>query len=187
MFLFDILIGRPINDTISLLRDLFKMPTCDTHKILDSSGDIAKITDNVYITSFNTAYNERINGDKFGAVIDMCRCKWPDNAVYKIPVYKYPIDDKHIYPGDEGFVLPDVYGGAAKINELVRDGKKVLVNCMAGMNRSAFVICAYLIQYKDMSPQSAIALVSNANITRNMQTLTNHSFVRILNDPKYFP
>jgi protein-tyrosine phosphatase len=37
---------------------------------------------------------------------------------------------------------------ADKMDEVLREGKKVLVHCVAGVSRSASLILAYLIKYK---------------------------------------
>ena len=55
-------------------------------------------------------------------------------------------------------------------------------NCHAGMNRSASVICAYLILVGKMSYKKAVGLLEKANSTRGLDVLTNPSFRKALKE-----
>lgn len=49
-----------------------------------------------------------------------------------------------------------------RIHEELARGRDVLVHCQAGRQRSATVICAYLIRYRDMSLDDAVATLKSA-------------------------
>ena len=54
--------------------------------------------------------------------------------------------------------------------------KPILVHCHAGMNRSAAVLCGYLILVGGMSYDRSYRLLQKANKTRGLDVLTNPSF-----------
>lgn len=61
--------------------------------------------------------------------------------------------------------------------------KPILVHCHAGMNRSAAVICAYLILVGKMPYDKAVKLIEDANMTRGgLAALTNKHFRRALKE-----
>ncbi len=183
MFMIDILILTPLDNTYMFLRDLFGHEYCTPAPM---ENDVAQVTNNLYITSFRGAFTERINSSKFDAIIDMCDCTWPGDAEYHLPVYKYAIADEYLQPQDIGKTLAIVLAAAAKINELIHQNKHVLVNCAAGINRSALAIGIYLIKYANCTPPQALLMIKNANKTRNKQYLTNPSFRAILLNSSLF-
>ena len=60
-----------------------------------------------------------------------------------------------------------------------------ILNCHAGMNRSASAICAYLMTKKrPYTYDRSVELLKKANSRRNLDVLTNGDFRRAL---RYFP
>lgn len=62
-----------------------------------------------------------------------------------------------------------------------KEPKRLLIHCAAGMNRSALVICTWLIR-KGYKPADAIEKVTAANNTRGIKTLTNPLFRALIED-----
>lgn len=61
------------------------------------------------------------------------------------------------------------------------NGKKILVHCMAGRNRSAAAIVAYLVFVEKVPNKLAISIVQEAVLNaRKMRCLTNQSFIAYL-------
>jgi len=88
------------------------------------------------------------------------------------------------YPLDDAYVPPAKYQELQKVlDSLYRKmGNRVLVNCTAGVNRSALVIAYALIKSTYLSPEEVINIIRTSNYgQRGAQSLTNPSFVRFLN------
>jgi protein-tyrosine phosphatase len=65
--------------------------------------------------------------------------------------------------------------------EMIRKSPKpVLVNCFAGINRSASLVAAYLMAECGMSFQRARDYLVKANEKRSVAVLTNRDFVKAL-------
>ena len=64
----------------------------------------------------------------------------------------------------------------AQVAELVRSGKKVVVNCMSGLNRSGLLVARALIELGH-APLEAVELVRRA---RGPHALSNRQFMRFL-------
>ena len=76
-------------------------------------------------------------------------CKWG----VRIPVNDDPFDSVPLYQIlRDGTELADMH-------ELLTGGKKVLVHCAAGAQRSPTVVACYLMRYHGLSPEEAIAQI----------------------------
>ena len=64
-----------------------------------------------------------------------------------------------------------------------RSTNRVLVNCHAGINRSALLIALYLKLHKCMPPKKIVGLLEKANEKRQLEVLTNHTFRDLILTP----
>lgn len=65
--------------------------------------------------------------------------------------------------GKDGMSVDEIRGEAGWVIERLQAGKKVLVHCVAGMNRSAAVTCAVLMLMEGLSAEAALARVRKSH------------------------
>ena len=109
-------------------------------------------------------------GERWDAVIDLVgdRARVPD-----VPVYlSWPLRDEPIEPDVDTLVaLGDL------VRDLRRAGKRVLVHCAGGINRSALVVATALIR-DGVEPDEAIEMLR----ARRPNSLNNETFVKVLRE-----
>ncbi|HEU5438529.1 MAG TPA: dual specificity protein phosphatase [Ktedonobacterales bacterium] len=73
----------------------------------------------------------------------------------------YHPDDRYAYRGEmgAGMQLDDLLTEAAWVADRLRAGRRVLVHCYAGVNRSSTVCCAALMLLEGIGPEEALARV----------------------------
>lgn len=82
---------------------------------------------------------------------------------------------------DESKFFEGVGEAADAIHAQLSNGHSTLVNCYAGINRSASGIVAYAVKYRGMTPEAAIDHIRSRNAeARNLPALTNDTFERYL-------
>ena len=112
----------------------------------------------------------------FDAVVLAAREFQPES--WKIPgvrVIRVPLDDINVpLTFNE---LRDVRLAAQTIAAMLHHGKKVLVTCWLGLNRSGLIVAETLCRYWGMSPIQAIHLVRSK---RGPSALSNSSFVHAI-------
>lgn len=110
---------------------------------------------------------------KFDALVLMATEYQPSSEEFgKVDVLNAGIYDSKPAPSE----IQKAYAAAKWVATRLKSGKKVLVTCMAGMNRSGLVSAMALI-LSGYPPQSAIALVRGA---RGPKALSNKHFVSVL-------
>ncbi|MGO8949539.1 MAG: dual specificity protein phosphatase family protein [Ktedonobacterales bacterium] len=69
--------------------------------------------------------------------------------------------DRRVHRGemDEGMDAMDIFEEAAWVTERLRAGRRVLVHCYAGINRSSTVCCATLMFLEGIGPEAALARI----------------------------
>ena len=88
---------------------------------------------------------------------------------------------------DEIFTKEDFMNYASKaIKAIKASPKPILVNCQAGMNRSAAMIAAYLICAKGYSFEKTVKALEEANKKRGIAALKNKDFRKILKEMAHF-
>lgn len=107
-------------------------------------------------------------GEKWDAVVDLDGDQPPleDVAMY----VQWPIPDGPAPEHDVLVALADL------ISDLRRTGKRVLIHCAGGMNRSGLVVAAVLVRDDGMPIDEAIELIR----ARRPGALNNQSFVQHL-------
>ena len=81
--------------------------------------------------------------------------KWLYDNSYYIKYYRIPVDDS-----GKDIDLEDFYKYTLEILDLVKadydSGKNILVHCLAGCQRSASFVCAFIMLYKKISLDKSI-------------------------------
>ena len=81
--------------------------------------------------------------------------EWLYNNSYYIKYYRIPIDDN-----GKDIEIENFYKYTMRILHLIIDeykkGKNILVHCLAGNQRSAAFICAFLMYYKNISFEESV-------------------------------
>lgn len=108
--------------------------------------EVSQILPNLYLSG---KYGENFY-DKFDVIINL---NYPENKIPKNclhidrgKIYRVGIDDSHI---DDIYTYFDLF--SALILTSLKERKKVLVHCHAGVSRSVSIILAFLIKYANMS------------------------------------
>lgn len=91
--------------------------------------------------------------------------EWLYNNSYYIKYYRIPIDDNGNMTEINNFyqyVIEIIY----KIRDEYNSGKSILVHCLAGNQRSAAFICAFLMLYKNITLEESVnyLLIKKANV-----------------------
>jgi protein-tyrosine phosphatase len=91
--------------------------------------------------------------------------EWLYNNSYYIKYYRIPVDDNGNITEINNFyqyVIDIIY----KIRDEYNRGKSILVHCLAGNQRSAAFICAFLMLYKNITLEDSVnyLLVKKANV-----------------------
>lgn len=117
-----------------------------------------------------------ITKKEFDAVVTMYQYANPVDWLVK--EYRFCIYDSNI----EHFDLEDLFNTAKWAHNEWKNGKRVLIRCQAGLNRSGLVMALVLIR-EGYKPEHAIQLIRSR---RNSQALFNNQFVKFLMniDPK---
>lgn len=133
------------------------------------------IIDGVLAQGAFPAVDARVIWKHFDVLVLMAEEAQPDMLVYPgKKVLRAPIDDGDLTERDERRiqrVLPDVI-------EAVRDGKRVLVTCMAGRNRSGIVVALTLVHLLPCwTSEKIIALIRQRRQAFSGPAMSNPAFV----------
>lgn len=172
-------------DDAWLIKYLFGMATIDWNAPVQTGGakignlgpkrlEFANVIGNLYQ---GAAPPPRGLENMFDAVVLMASEYQPNEKQFEgIEVLHAPIRDTKPAPDE----IQRAYAAAKWVSKRLKSGKKVLVSCMAGLNRSGFVSAMALVM-DGYNPKSAIHLVKNA---RGPKALSNTYFVNIIKGMK---
>ncbi len=118
-------------------------------------SQIAKITDNLYLSSFVGVSEFNIMKYNISCVITVCR-EVPKCSMKNVESIKLEVVDKQTETLIKYFDLI-----ADKIDEVAKKRSASLVHCVAGISRSATMVLAYLMKYLKMNLKDAHALVKS--------------------------
>ena len=142
----------------------------------------AQVAQNIYIGAIESAHMEDfLETEQIRAVFNLSNISNGLNQS-SIKVYKYDMED-HEYDDDDPRMIAmrhTMQEAATAMHKLVSKGHNVLVHCLQGYNRSALLICYYLMRYRGMSYDDALELLIRANSKRGMGVLGNRTFRRFL-------
>ena len=115
---------------------------------------MSQITEKIWISPGNVAREKDFLLDNNIGYIINCAEEESTNYPNQIPFTHIPmIDDEDIHAMDQ------ITKGAHQIQIALKEDRNVLVHCKAGISRSATVVLAYLIIYKNMKFNDAYKLV----------------------------
>lgn len=119
-------------------------------------------------------YGNALRDAKFSLVVLAAREYQPVPDRYPgVRTLNVPLDDS-LTPSESELYAA---GAAADtVSKYVRDGKKVLVTCMMGRNRSGLIVALTLMKLLGWNGKQAVAHIK----ARRANALTNSSFVSIL-------
>jgi protein-tyrosine phosphatase len=151
-----------------------------SHNILQDATESGML----WIGSINAATDEQfLTKHKINFIVDA------SNSQYELPRAAYRLRnwsdaeissaDPHVMAKFENLCAV-VRGAAQIINQKLIAGYNVLVNCMAGVNRSATIISTYLILYRNENPVEVYMKLAMINKGRGLPVLTNDTFRRLL-------
>jgi hypothetical protein len=104
-------------------------------------------------------YNDSLIAHEYGihSIINLAdECKTPLQKTNYISYYHYHLIDK------SSFSISNYFDEITNlINELIKDGKKILIHCREGISRSPAFAIAYLMKYHDKSYNDAHDFIKN--------------------------
>lgn len=129
----------------------------------------------IYIGSTASTHNEHLASASIDAIINLSgQCYSSSRSLLNIVMNDEPVSlgtlDRYV----RKFTI-----GVAAIEVAVKQGKRVLIHCAAGINRSATLIAFYLIE-QGKTYQEAVELLAVANKKRGVSLLTNPTFCSLL-------
>lgn len=136
----------------------------------------AKVCPGVFIGSLNTANNEEcLANNRITAIINLSGRRYHSH----LPVFEITMDDAEVTPQNIADYSRKFGAGVEAMIAARTRGHILLVHCMAGINRSATLICFYLLHH-GYSYEEALVLLTEANLARGTSLLTNCSFRHML-------
>jgi len=142
----------------------------------------AEVLPGLFIGSLATATSDFVNINNIDVIINLSGKGYDSyvpGAKIPRPMFTICMGDVTVTPETLDKVITDFAAGVDAIKLSRGKKKRVLVHCMAGVNRSATLIGFYLISL-GMSYNDTIDKLAAANNQRNMPLLTNASFKYLL-------
>ena len=148
-----------------------------------SDGDWDEIYTNLYQGGAPTQMDE-LRRDKFDVIVFCATDFQPSaNAYFPTDCIFCPFKDNDAGPSPAK--LKEIYELADKISMMIMGGKKVLITCAAGLNRSGLLTALVINKLTGWGGAACINLVrSKRRIVAGMSPLYNQAFVKILQSIK---
>jgi protein-tyrosine phosphatase len=132
-----------------------------------------EVAPGVFIGSLASITDSQLAG--IDAIINLSgRCYQSSRSVLNIVMNDSPVTSETLCAYVRKFTI-----GVAAIEVAIAKGKRVLVHCAAGVNRSATLIAFYLIE-SGKTYDETIELLAAANKKRGAELLTNPTFRSLL-------
>jgi len=140
---------------------------------LKSDGIPAEVLPGFYLGSIGAAFNKKVLEEhKIEHILCCCagvKEAYPTLFTYKmLKLLDKPTEDITQYFEDS----------SDHIHDILSKGQKVLVHCFAGKSRSTTIMMSYLIKYKNMTVDEALALIR----TKRPVAAPNMGFLKQLRD-----
>lgn len=146
----------------------------DTSSIYVDQG--AQVVPGIFIGSLATAMNPTIlQKNSIDAIVNLSGTEYMSTR----PMVTITMGDQEVTPANIHTYIQQFTDGAACVRSYRANGKRVLVHCAAGVNRSATLIGFYLLS-EGYTYDEVIGALMRANSTRRTQLLTNESFRQLL-------
>jgi len=133
---------------------------------------MSEITDQIYVGSYADASSEQYLSDRRITHVITCANEFPSSIIR--PGYRIPVVDDVADAKTKKYFLE----AASVLDRWIREDKKIMVHCFAGMSRSVSVVITYFIVYKGWS----FDLAYNHLKQRRYQTNIHPGFIPILKD-----
>ena len=134
-----------------------------------------EVVPGIFIGSLASIKDEHLAEQKIDAIINLSgRCYQSNRSVLNIVMDDSPVTSKTLSAYVKKFTI-----GVAAIEVAIAKGKRVLIHCAAGINRSATLIAFYLIE-SGKTYDETVGLLADANRKRGTELFTNPSFRSLL-------
>lgn len=131
-----------------------------------------EVVDGVYIGSLATATNPHwLRENNIGYIINLSGMRYPS----ELPVHDIDMPDAAVTTENMDGYTAKFNNGVSILTRARGNGKRVLVHCAAGINRSATLIAFYLIE-GGCTYDQVVQILTTANKKRGLDVLTNPSF-----------
>jgi len=138
---------------------------------------MSEITDQIYVGSYADASSEQYLSDRGITHVITCADEFPSSLLR--PGYKIQIVDDVADSKTKKYFLE----AASVLDRWVKEDKKIMVHCFAGMSRSVSVVITYFMMYKGWS----FDLAYNHLKQRRYQTKIHPGFIPILKEIEALP
>lgn len=152
-----------------------------------------KITDNLYLGGLplkNKNHLEKLKAKKVFSILSVIEDFEYRNTPISFPVSKnelknegflqHQIVTKDFHPVD----LKDIIDSVAFIKRETNKGNKVLVHCKSGVGRSATIVCCYLLEKYNLTPEKAVEFVKGRRLIITIKA--NSSNLQFRQIQKYY-
>jgi protein-tyrosine phosphatase len=133
---------------------------------------MSEITDQIWVGSYGDASSEQYLSERRITNVITCANEFPSSIIR--PGYRIPIVDDVADEKTKKYFLE----AASVLDRWIREDKKIMVHCFAGMSRSVSVVITYFIVYKGWSFDLAYLHMKQ----RRYQTNIHSDFIPILKE-----
>ena len=130
-------------------------------KFIDSfeffgSPNYNKITNNIYLGNYKSSKLDIINKESFDVIVN-CTPKLPFYS-HKTKNYRINVKDDLAYHSNI-LLTQYIHKILPILHHHIRNNKKILIHCRAGMQRSAAVTTCYLMKYHSLNSDYAMKYI----------------------------
>ena len=130
--------------------------TSSVQKYIDNTFEASKILDNLWLGGISSACSrEALHEHNIETIVTAFLGSTADFP------YDFNYERAKLRDVEDEDILSDIENLLPIIHKNLVEGKAVLVNCRYGRSRSATIVAAYLIRYKNMTTDQALAFIKD--------------------------